>query len=208
MTSTSASNEPAAGLYADWPDTSTSDAGRPGQMLYCGHTYCHACLATFLRINLLGFNSPFPFHCARPHCPYEITDYDAEPALSAKDYARWQRKRLESDMRNKIYCPNKHCSALLDVTATISMVNAKRENRAIVCEQCFHVACVHCRVSWHNGYSCRDYETLPMAERKNEDDLVLRMAAHFDWARCLNCRTLIELSEGSNHITCQCGTQL
>ncbi|KAI8057974.1 hypothetical protein BDF22DRAFT_16144 [Syncephalis plumigaleata] len=105
-------------------------------------------------------------------------------------------------MRNKIYCPNKRCSALLDVAHV-----KDNENAVIVCHQCLHVACVQCRVPWHNGYACHEYNVLPPDVRNNEDEEVFRMARQYQWARCINCRTLVELYEGSNHITCQCGTQ-
>ncbi|KAI9591574.1 hypothetical protein BDF19DRAFT_454526 [Syncephalis fuscata] len=175
-----------------------SGPGLPCQSLKCGHTYCTPCLATYLKIKLRGFSNPFPLYCPQSNCPCEVADSQIVDILSGSDYDLWKSKRAESDMRNKIYCPNKRCSILIDINAISSI-----DGSLTMCSSCHHAICIHCKVLWHNAY-----EKLEMHGESNEDSAVLYMATEENWCRCFNCKTLIELKEGSNHITCRCGTQL
>ncbi|KAI8049883.1 hypothetical protein BDF22DRAFT_745756 [Syncephalis plumigaleata] len=165
--------------------TATTNAGSSrgpvhGQFLSCKHGYCD----TF------------------PECQYEITEKHVQSLLTAKDYDLWKRKKEESNMNGKMYCPNKRCSKVL----TISQLS--RANDCLAeCTHCHYAICTKCTCLWHNGYSCAQYKAIPDARKNTEDSSVLAMAKDNKWCRCTKCQALVELRYGCNHITCHCGHQ-
>ncbi|KAI9597145.1 hypothetical protein BDF19DRAFT_312659 [Syncephalis fuscata] len=183
--------------------TSASTAPNHGQYLACLHSYCDPCLSTYVSTKLQGNVNPFPLHCPEPECLFEVADKHIKSILSNKDYDLWIRKKAESDMCGKMYCPNKRCSELLTV-ANLS----KADNCLAACTSCYHAICVRCKRLWHNGYSCKEYSQLSTKERLADDYDVLVMAQSNKWRRCTKCKTLVELKYGCNHITCHCGHQL
>ncbi|EAW06656.1 uncharacterized protein ACLA_083510 [Aspergillus clavatus NRRL 1] len=41
----------------------------------------------------------------------------------------------------------------------------------------------------------------------DEDEEVLQLSEREGWRRCFQCRKVIELGVGCNHITCRCGAE-
>eukprot|EP00834_Sanchytrium_tribonematis_P007493 NODE_684_length_4771_cov_0.551156.p2 type:complete len:197 gc:universal NODE_684_length_4771_cov_0.551156:3401-3991(+) len=64
--------------------------------------------------------------------------------------------------------------------------------------------CIDCRVSWHRGYSCAEYQNLPPHLKSPEDIELLRLADHSSWKTCPKCKNMVEKREGCNHMTCVC----
>ncbi|KAI8048074.1 hypothetical protein BDF22DRAFT_736443 [Syncephalis plumigaleata] len=187
--------------------TATTNAGSSrgpvhGQYLSCKHGYCDTCMNKYVTTKLHDGTNPFPLRCPIPECQYEITEKHVQSLLTAKDYDLWKRKKEESNMNGKMYCPNKRCSKVL----TISQLS--RANDCLAeCTHCHYAICTKCTCLWHNGYSCAQYKAIPDARKNTEDNSVLAMAKDNKWCRCTKCQALVELRYGCNHITCHCGHQ-
>ncbi|KIY43295.1 hypothetical protein FISHEDRAFT_53809 [Fistulina hepatica ATCC 64428] len=174
-----------------------------------GHTYCLGCITHYIRSKIdpqeEGIASiekvVFPIRC--PECPQElwpqgIQDDVAERILTEKGMLLWHTQKL-LDSIPRFYCPNPKCSALVQI-------HDDPDEPQAICPSCRQTLCVECRVRWHKGYTCEEYQAIPPDERSPEDQLLLQLAKAKNWRRCPNCKTIVELTIGCNHITCRCGT--
>lgn len=87
--------------------------------------------------------------------------------------------------------------------ASTSASNNKELIRKVACIECRRIFCMDCRVPWHFGRSCIDYQNLPPELRDSEDSNLYKLAKNENWQRCRKCRRMIELAEGCYHMTCR-----
>ncbi|KAJ7695393.1 hypothetical protein B0H17DRAFT_1271880 [Mycena rosella] len=168
------------------------------------HAYCVGCLGSYITGKLEGASAGvavFPIRC--PECPVAdfidgIPDDVAERTLGKEKMVLWDHQKLLLSIPH-IYCPNPKCSAIVQTSEDT-------EDPQAVCPSCELLICVACRVAWHHGLSCEQYQALPPDERSPEDRLLLELAKAKHWRRCPNCSSLVELVSGCNHISCRCGT--
>ncbi|KAI0336752.1 hypothetical protein GY45DRAFT_1315385 [Cubamyces sp. BRFM 1775] len=174
------------------------------------HSYCISCLNGYINSKLdpEGTGVPsqnsviFPIRC--PECPVAawpegIPDEIAEKVLSEKGMVLWHGQKL-LDSLPRHYCPNPHCSALVQL-------DEDSEDPQAICPSCNTVICVPCRVVWHNDLTCEEYQALPLDDRSPEDQKALQLIKAENWRRCPSCAFIVELTHGCNHITCRCKTE-
>jgi len=101
----------------------------------------------------------------------------------------WNYKFQEFTTKNRIYCPGKKCGEW------IKPGNIRKKDGYGKCGRCKLKVCILCCGKWHEGKEC------PKDEATNN---LLEAAKQAGWQRCYNCRTLVELKEGCNHMTCRC----
>ncbi|KAH9613883.1 hypothetical protein KSS87_021386, partial [Heliosperma pusillum] len=73
------------------------------------------------------------------------------------------------------------------------------------CPSCFRLFCAQCKVGWHNGIECAEYQKLGKDERQNEDLMLRNLAKNKNWQRCPACKFYVEKSEGCLYMKCRCG---
>ncbi|KAK7046632.1 RBR-type E3 ubiquitin transferase, partial [Favolaschia claudopus] len=167
------------------------------------HAYCVGCLTTYIESKLdpdgKGAGSSgiivFPIRC--PECP--ITDFmDGIPddiaarVMGPEKMVLWDHQKLLNSIPH-LYCPNPKCSAIVQTPE-------ETDNPQAVCPSCQLLLCVPCRVAWHNGISCEQYQALPPDERSLEDRLLHELAKAKRWRRCPNC------SVCGTHFCFKCGS--
>ncbi|CAL9170095.1 unnamed protein product [Musa hybrid cultivar] len=84
----------------------------------------------------------------------------------------------QSAIQAKFYCPFNECSALLE---------AGDGEEAITVSECPHwnrMLCAYCKVPWHHGPDCKEFQGLEEGERGREDLLPRELAAKLRWQRC------------------------
>ena len=143
----------------------------------CEHVYCPTCLRTLFMQSIRdhAFNPPV--------CCYEEIDYQLiAPKMSAADRSAFEDARLERSSKNKTYCSNPRCSKF------ISQDKIRNPDYA-TCE-CGSQTCLHCKAPRHAG-DCEKDETL---------QATLDTADAEQWQRCPRCRTMVELTDGCDHI--------
>ncbi len=144
----------------------------------CGHEYCRACLRDLFRASL-GDDSLFPPRCCRQSI---ATGSSIRIFLTGDLIHRYEQKKIEFDTPDRTYCADPLCSAFIRVE------NIANEQAS--CSNCLKVTCTICKAS-HTGDCLEDValqQTLDAAEQHG-------------WQRCYNCRRLVELEIGCNHIT-------
>ncbi|RKP10774.1 hypothetical protein THASP1DRAFT_27429 [Thamnocephalis sphaerospora] len=189
-------------------EASPAKAGRStgpveGLFLACNHGYCIVCFTQFLNGKVQAPGNCHPVQCPADGCNFTVTDSTAQKYLSASRMELWQEKKIESDPKKMVYCPNKRCSAAV----SLFLPSGRRKKSPTLCQRCTTSICVECRVAFHNGYTCAEYAKI-QAAKGDEDEQVLRLAGVKKWRRCPECHTLVELYYGCNHITCACKAEL
>ncbi|KAM5533573.1 hypothetical protein V8D89_012789 [Ganoderma adspersum] len=207
--------EPFQATYS--PAAAIQSANSSGRMQFgthlpCpqSHGYCISCLDSYINSKLdpdgSGASNPnavvFPIRC--PECPVNdwpqgIPNEVAERVLTEKGMTLWHTQKL-LDSLPKYYCPNPKCSALVQV-------DEEEDDPQAECPSCDAIICVPCRVVWHDGLTCEEYQDLPLDERSPDDQKALQLAKAQNWRRCPKCSIIVELTIGCNHITCRCKTE-
>lgn len=144
----------------------------------CKHDYCHFCVQRVV-INALVDEALYP-----PRCCKQPFDMDSmRKALIPELISGFNEKKAEFETTDRTYCSNPTCSAFL------YPVNITGDKAA--CPMCFTKTCIICKGPVHNGDCPQDAAT----------QQVLALANTEGWKRCGNCKRMIELKHGCNHIT-------
>ena len=144
----------------------------------CGHEYCRDCLRE-LFLASLGDDSLFPPRCCRQSI---ATGSSIRIFLTGDLIQRYEQKKVEFETSDRTYCSNPLCSAFIRVE------NIANEQAS--CQNCLTITCTVCKAN-HTG-DCPEDVGLQQ---------VLDAAQEYGWQRCYNCRRVVELDIGCNHIT-------
>ncbi|KAM7260130.1 hypothetical protein ACFE04_015871 [Oxalis oulophora] len=98
----------------------------------------------------------------------------------------------------KFYCPLKDCSALLINDGESLVMHSE-------CPYCRRFFCAQCKVPWHAGIECAEFQKLNKDERDAEDLMLLNLAQEKGWKRCPACKFYVEKSMGCLFMRCRCG---
>ena len=147
----------------------------------CSHHYCVDCLEILHRACLTDLTL-YPPKC----CDLEMPWDDVKPRLNHDLAATFEGKReeLNTDAGNRTYCSDATCARFIGASHT--------QDDLATCPNCSKVTCTMCKAARHEGDCPADaalQQTLQLAE------------AH-GWRRCTNCRSIVDLAQGCNHITC------
>ncbi|KAG4199372.1 hypothetical protein ERO13_A05G142700v2 [Gossypium hirsutum] len=138
--------------------------------------------------------------CPRENCKVPLELEACKPRFPKEVIELWGdllRDELLCATGGQLYCPFKDCSALL--------LNDNQEVIAETeCPYCHRLLCARCKVSWHSGISCEEYQKLSEDERGSEDLMVRNLAKEKKWNRCPRCHIIVERTEGCLHMTCWC----
>ena len=154
--------------------------------LACGHRMCHACLR---RQFLLSVNDPQhmpPTCCSAEHIPLR----HVEKLFDDKFKRLWNHKYQEYTTANRLYCPTKGCGEWIKPSKIRSDPTYGRKYAR--CSRCHTKICVLCNAKFHTRRQC---------PRDEETNRIVQMAKDKGWQRCFNCKTMVELKEGCNHMT-------
>jgi hypothetical protein len=144
----------------------------------CSHLYCPECLKS-LFVRSMTDESLFPPKC----CQQEIPLSAIQSQLDAETIKKFASAAVEFGTGNRTYCANRACGKFIPPHQIAS-------DRAL-CRACGAVTCALCNAAQHDG-DC------PKDEALQE---VLQLADKNLWKRCSECKAMVELQIGCNHIT-------
>jgi hypothetical protein len=158
--------------------------------LKCGHRMCNSCLQRIFHLSITDPQHMPPKCCSPDLIPLKHVERLFDVAFKKT----WNRKFAEFSTRNRIYCPARKCGEW------IKPANIYRENGRKVahCGRCKTKVCGTCNGKWHPSIDCPNDE---------ETNLFLEQAKEEGWQRCYRCKSVVELKEGCNHMTCRCGAE-
>ncbi|GKD40782.1 zinc finger, C6HC-type containing protein, partial [Tanacetum coccineum] len=140
--------------------------------------------------------------CPDPNCRGIIGPEVCRLIVPKEVLERWEDALCESLIlgAEKFYCPFKDCSALLVDDGGGAVTSSE-------CPHCNRLFCAQCKVTWHSGISCSEYQSLKKDERDPSDLMLRDLAKNKAWKRCPKCNFYVELASGCLHILCRCGHQ-
>ena len=144
----------------------------------CSHNYCRDCLGHLFR-SAMKDETLYPPRC----CKQPIPAGEASKVLPKDLASEFVNRREEFETKDKTYCARPQCSAFIR-PYTINGNLAR-------CPRCRQATCADCKNVWHDGDCSRD-------------DGVEQFLATVDqnqWRKCPECKRVIELVRGCNHIT-------
>ncbi|XP_073010776.1 uncharacterized protein [Typha latifolia] len=166
----------------------------------CGHVFCASCVAQYVSAKVE--DNVVSIRCPDPDCKVGAVDPEmCRDILPGAVFHRWGWALCESSLGSKkFYCPYKDCSALLvdEGDAATTITDAE-------CPHCNRMFCARCRVAWHDGIGCEEFEKLGKDERGTEDLMLRKLAADKKWQRCPQCKMFVEKIDGCMFMSCRCG---
>lgn len=147
----------------------------------CGHDFCRGCTRQMF-LGAVKDEELYPPRC----CGHTIPPGIAMRVLNYEELRAFSERAIEYSSKDRIYCADPTCSRFLP--------SFRIQGEHGTCRECHQQTHLPCRSLAHPGIDC------PMDHALHE---VLAMADSEDWRRCSNCRTMVELQHGCNHITCR-----
>ncbi|KAJ5335731.1 uncharacterized protein N7506_005667 [Penicillium brevicompactum] len=147
----------------------------------CAHEFCRECMRQ-LFLGATKDEELYPPRC----CGNVVPPGLALRLLSYKELRDFSESALEWTAKDRLYCAEPSCSKFIPPFAI--------RNEFGTCTRCHRQTHVHCRSFAHPGIDC------PMDDALHD---VLQIADTENWQRCFNCRAMVELQHGCNHITCR-----
>ncbi|KAL9169975.1 hypothetical protein ABFS82_04G114400 [Erythranthe guttata] len=170
----------------------------------CDHSFCHDCISKHIQYKLQQNIANIP--CPYQGCPNMIQPNNNNGSslirskIPQEVFDRWEKAITESTIlassEEIIHCPYEKCSEILVIENGGNVITETE------CPRCHKLFCAKCRVSWHHGFDCRDFQRL---DRNDKEKRKLRLLAKENkWKKCPNCRVFVDKTEGCVHITCRC----
>ncbi|KAM3306773.1 E3 ubiquitin-protein ligase RSL1-like [Capsicum chacoense] len=171
------------------------------KIMGCNHSYCKNCIVKYI-------SSKLQENISRISCPVTGCNGELEPQncgsiLPNDVFIRWGDALCESMIlvSERFYCPFKDCSALLiDECAGENKVIDQSE-----CLECRRLFCAKCKVPWHSGFVCEEFDKFNNDEREVEGLQLMQLVKNQEWQRCPSCRMYVGRSEGCAQMKCRCG---
>ncbi|KAK1855723.1 IBR domain-containing protein [Colletotrichum chrysophilum] len=202
--------DPNPGAYIDWqernriladspvePDDGAEEGGEdciicsggrePKLQLPCGCWFCAPCLRGCIRAGLR--QGGWPPKCCEP-LQNDAIRWVRRPGLLR--LYRQVREEQETPGDQRVYCSRPGCAAFIPAAGPHVTADLMR------CRACGEGTCRMCRAAIHPGRPCREEE---------EDEMLMDIMDRDNLASCPTCRRIVELWDGCNHITCECGHQ-
>lgn len=146
--------------------------------LPCRHEYCRHCIDELFKASM-NDESLFPPRCCRTRIPLE----SVRLFLSSQTASEFERKLPELETEHRTYCHEPTCSAWIPPESIAGEV--------ATCQRCLARTCTVCKAAAHNG-DCPNDEPLQQ---------LLNTSLTNGWQRCYQCRRIVELNYGCNHMT-------
>ncbi|KAM0853759.1 hypothetical protein ACQ4PT_050875 [Festuca glaucescens] len=168
----------------------------------CAHAFCASCVRQYIAAKVE--QSLLSIGCPDPGCKDGVLHpEDCRRVIPPPLFHRWGAALCEAALPGelKFYCPFKDCSALM--VDDTSPGDAAVTN--VECPHCNRIFCVRCKVPWHDGVQCAEFQRLGEDERGREDLLLRKVAQQRRWGRCPGCRMYVEKVSGCDSMHCRCG---
>lgn len=163
------------------------------QIQGCPHSFCSACISSHV-LSKLGDNI-IKISCLSDDCE-NVMELESLRSLIPSDVAaRWENQLSESTILSsqKYYCPYTDCRELL--------IDDEDDEGDIIteseCPYCRRLFCAQCKVPWHDGLSCEEFE------RDVQDDGLRLLVEENNWQACPECGAIVEKIDGCRHIVCR-----
>lgn len=144
----------------------------------CGDHYCKDDIMQLFDQSLTD-ESLFPPRCCRQAIPIDI----ARPFLTPAKADEFEAKSVELSIVNRTYCHDHSCAKFIPPT--------KIADHRAICDHCGQITCALCKLQAHDE-DCPD-------DPAHQTFMAAAQAAGFQ--KCYQCKRMVELDFGCNHMT-------
>lgn len=165
---------------------------------HCDHIFCKDCIANHVEAKVE--ENIFPIHCPHPECRNgKLEPEDCRGFIPRATFDRWGRSLCESAVAPPVrfYCPFPDCSIMLTN-------EGDEQGGALTESQCLHcnrICCAQCRVPWHTGQTCEEYNKAVVEDRELAE--LTELARRNRWQKCPMCGIFVERIDGCVFIRCR-----
>jgi len=188
-----------------------SDAFMSEQAQQCGHFFCVDDMRLYLRSKLDGGTGGLThLRCPGDRCARLLSDAELDAGFpDARDRMRFRRfRRLQQLAQDPavVFCSGRGCDVAM-------FGDPAAASPKLLCPDCHQAVCFSCRVPWHNGQTCAQYQQAQsslsssaraLAQAEAERAFALFANAQ-NFRQCARCRCWVERAEGCEKVTCRCG---
>ncbi|XVF35210.1 hypothetical protein REPUB_Repub18cG0125900 [Reevesia pubescens] len=162
----------------------------------CSHAYCTDCIIKYVASKLQ--DKITAISCPVGNCKGLLEPEYCRNILPKEVFDRWGDVLCEAMVlgSERFYCPYKDCSMLL-------IDDGGQVVKESECPNCRRLFCAQCKVPWHTGVKCEEFQRLHKDEREREDIMLMKLAKDKKWARCPKCRFVVERTQGCRYIRCR-----
>ncbi len=164
----------------------------------CSHVFHEECMKEYLQAKI--DEKGFPIICPELECKNEITLTDVIEFMDDKYREKFEsfsfKAYLEQNANEVSCCP----------TADCPFAFVKEEDQSqLQCPVCKKHYCLDCRVVWHKGMTCKEYQ---VSSNKDENDLKFeKFVKGKRFRQCPKCSFWVSKIEGCKAMICRCKTQ-
>ena len=144
----------------------------------CGDRYCKECIVNLFTISIKD-EARFPPRCCRQPVPIDLVSTILDPELRQS----FEKTAVEFTATDRTYCSRSTCSTFLP--------SASKESERAECLGCHQMTCTICKNAAHDG----DCPASP------QHQALMELAYREGWKKCYQCKRLVELNTGCNHMT-------
>ncbi|WVZ24317.1 hypothetical protein V8G54_002861 [Vigna mungo] len=167
---------------------------KPGKEMFknqnCSHLYCDYCIgrhvAAKIQENILMVK------CPEPKCKAVIEPNNCRSIIPKEVFDRWGNALCENAVlgSQKFYCPFKDCSAMMICDEGEVVTSSE-------CPHCHRLFCAQCKVSWHAGIDCEEFQRSKRKKGENGGSLVIELAktkhVAMNFAMLVDCLGLLNI---------------
>lgn len=162
----------------------------------CGHAFHAECLGKFSKMKVE--NRELPIRCPEPDCKMELRIDDLEEILDKKTMEKFREFALKNYLDHHSdevsWCPTANCPFVFVNDDGIT---------DFLCPVCKKRYCFACRVPFHSGQTCKEYQI--NNKHSKDDDKFLNLVKSRKFKQCPQCKYWIEKTQGCNSMACRCG---
>ena len=147
----------------------------------CNHQFCHDCTKEMF-LGAVKDEEMYPPRC----CGNVVLPAVALRVLDYEELRSFSKKAMEWIAKDRLYCAEPKCSQFIPPSAIVNEIGT--------CPACRRQTHFTCRAFVHPNVDCPKDHGLQQ---------VLKLAEARNWKRCSQCRAMVELYHGCNHITCR-----
>jgi len=163
----------------------------------CSHVFHEECMREYLKSKI--DEKGFPILCPELECKSEIRLGDVADFMDETYREKFEsfsfKSYLEKNANEVSCCP----------TADCPFAFIKEDDQSqLQCPVCKKHYCLNCRVEWHKGMTCKEFE---ISNKKDENDVKFeKFIKGQKFKQCPKCGFWVSRTEGCNAMTCRCGT--
>jgi len=142
----------------------------------CNHVYCSDCVVFYIRSKIE--ENVINVRCPVSGCSGLLEAEECRAILSVDVFDRWGKALCEAlfDVNEKFYCLFPDCYALLINDGSEAILQSE-------CPNSKRLFCAQCKVLWHEGIECSEFEKQNADERGKNDVMLMNLAKDQKWRR-------------------------